>query len=99
MPEPQPRSYSDEEVAKLIALQRRALSRLAVIEERLAHIERRLHDLDDLAETMQGLQRLVDRSGKGMNETKVRDIVNATMDKRLTKKGKAIGRDLGDEFE
>lgn len=47
--EPQPRQYTAEEVQTLIALSRRALKRIAVLEQRVAELEQRQHDLDDLA--------------------------------------------------
>lgn len=96
MTDPNPK-YTADEIATLLAVTRRALARLAVLEERMAVMERRQHDLDDIAETVEGIGKIA-RVGM-VDDQRVRDLVNATMNKRLTKKGKAIGRDLGGEFE
>lgn len=69
-----------------IALLRRALIRLNTVEQRLAALEERQHDLDDMAEQIRGLQKLV-RAPAAYDDQRIRTIVQNTVDKRLKQAG------------
>lgn len=72
----------------VVALLRRTLVRIHTVENRLAALEERQHDLDDMAEQIRGMQSLIKRQRKV--DKQVEDAVRAVMKTELDEK--IVGR-------